>query len=400
MEGRDVASSASLAATSGSSIPSPPPPPVAAPPAARVADRSMVVSHPAAPRAPRDVAPRGASPANAASIDLATAKFPQYRTKIRRQRNWLSQAIHWTVEDQPAWVTSFLAHALILLILGLIVVQLPTRPKAITLRFGAESQALDLTEFTLDLPSPSADQDTPELEAESIAVPTVEEIEATLVPAVALPTALNQSKRPSEAAFAAGWVGGLEGRHGRRGAATNLGATPDSESAVDRALVWLAAHQRRDGSWNFSLKGCNCGGCSHAGKGHVILNGATALALLPFLGAGQTHEKGYHRAAIEAGLQYLIRKQSNDGGFYESQGRMVLARNCRVGFVRGASHDRNGPGFQSRSVPQTKEAASRCATCDRLHCRSSAFGGRLALSAQTARRHVRGWLAGDGATER
>ena len=40
---------------------------------------------------------------------------------------------------------------------------------------------------------------------------------------------------------------------------------------------------------------------------------ATALALLPFLGAGQTHKTGRYRKTIYAGVAYLIKNQKPDG---------------------------------------------------------------------------------------
>jgi hypothetical protein len=45
-------------------------------------------------------------------------------------------------------------------------------------------------------------------------------------------------------------------------------------------------------------------------------NGATALALLPFLGAGQTHMEGAHRETVGRGLLFLIRngRQGTKGG--------------------------------------------------------------------------------------
>src|SRR5690606_21041897 len=40
---------------------------------------------------------------------------------------------------------------------------------------------------------------------------------------------------------------------------------------------------------------------------------ATALALLPFLGAGQTHKSGQYRDTVGKGLRWLVMMQTNDG---------------------------------------------------------------------------------------
>ncbi|MBP5622698.1 MAG: hypothetical protein J6X44_11865, partial [Thermoguttaceae bacterium] len=100
--------------------------------------------------------------------------------------------------------------------------------------------------------------------------------------------------------------------------------TKESEDAVERGLEWLARHQLPDGGWSFDLteKDSNgregvCGGqCSNSTStsgGSVYRRGlhpsrtaATAIALLPFLGAGYTHtEPNKYQKTVAAGLRYL-----------------------------------------------------------------------------------------------
>jgi hypothetical protein len=105
--------------------------------------------------------------------------------------------------------------------------------------------------------------------------------------------------------------GGLAGRRPEnRGAwAAKLGGTERSESAVESALRWLAAHQREDGSWRFDHTTNQCQGkCTEKGFA-ATATGATGLALLPFLGADHTHVSGEYRAPVAAGLAYLKRRQ-------------------------------------------------------------------------------------------
>lgn len=100
--------------------------------------------------------------------------------------------------------------------------------------------------------------------------------------------------------------------------------TKESEDAVERGLAWLARHQLPDGGWAFDLtekdsKGregsCN-GRCSNSfsTSGGVeyrkSLNpsrmAATAIAILPFLGAGYTHtESNKYQQTVAAGLRFL-----------------------------------------------------------------------------------------------
>jgi len=86
------------------------------------------------------------------------------------------------------------------------------------------------------------------------------------------------------------------------------GGTTQSEEAVERALRWLAAHQRQDGSWNFNHLSDACQHyCTHPGN-EASTTAATGLALLPFLGAGYTHKEGEFQEIVERGLDYLKRR--------------------------------------------------------------------------------------------
>lgn len=115
---------------------------------------------------------------------------------------------------------------------------------------------------------------------------------------------------------------------GRRGAARAAGVaarggSAASELAVAMGLEWLARHQAADGSWRFDLSGCRCdGACGQSGT-VASTTAATGIALLPFLGAGQTHEDGEHRETITRGLYYLMsRMRATPRGGDLSEGTM------------------------------------------------------------------------------
>ena len=95
---------------------------------------------------------------------------------------------------------------------------------------------------------------------------------------------------------------------------TRSGA-PLSERAVAAALNWLARHQSRDGSWALDGFRKQCKDASCTGPGSVPSAAAgTALALLPFLGAGQTHEtKGPYRKTVYDGLFWIMKNQKRNG---------------------------------------------------------------------------------------
>ena len=107
-----------------------------------------------------------------------------------------------------------------------------------------------------------------------------------------------------------------------------VGPNEASERAVAHALKWLANHQMSDGGWSFNHASCpTCRGqCRNPGKLEVARNAATALALLPFLGSGQTHKDSKrYKAAINSGLNFLLdhmRVGPHGGAMNEPGGNM------------------------------------------------------------------------------
>ncbi len=96
------------------------------------------------------------------------------------------------------------------------------------------------------------------------------------------------------------------------------GGTTESERAVALGLKWIAEHQLPNGSWSFNHQlASSCRGeCNNPGKLDKAFNGATGLALLPFLGAGVTHvNEGKYKTNVYNGINYLCRngKATKDG---------------------------------------------------------------------------------------
>ncbi len=98
-----------------------------------------------------------------------------------------------------------------------------------------------------------------------------------------------------------------------------------TEAAVLSALLWLKKHQSPDGRWDcdgFSAL-CEKNACDGPGFGaHDV--GVTGLALLCFLGAGETHEGGPFKNTVKNGLKYLMSVQDEDGCFGERVGQQFL----------------------------------------------------------------------------
>jgi len=99
--------------------------------------------------------------------------------------------------------------------------------------------------------------------------------------------------------------------------ASAFGGDEKTESAVEAALLWLAANQNADGAW--SPRTHEGGqekrvlGHDRGGAGANAETGMTGLALLSFLAAGHTHLEGRHRESVQHGLEYLLTSQTPDG---------------------------------------------------------------------------------------
>lgn len=116
---------------------------------------------------------------------------------------------------------------------------------------------------------------------------------------------------------------GLAGRNAaeRTRLVREAGGTEGSEQAVKRALQWIKRHQSPDGGWNFFHLGGRCA-CPGHGEMAEARIGATAMALMPFLGAGNTHMSGNYQAVVQKGLYFLLNKQKADGSLWEPGGAM------------------------------------------------------------------------------
>jgi hypothetical protein len=132
-------------------------------------------------------------------------------------------------------------------------------------------------------------------------------------------------------------AGGFGGRSGstREKLALQGGGNAASEAAVAEGLLWLARHQEPDGHWSldrfnrnvnikFPENGARVSDDGGKGQGsyHDDIAG-TAFGVLPFLGAGETHKAPppgtkksvNYTKVVEAGLRYLISKQTREGQF-------------------------------------------------------------------------------------
>ena len=113
-------------------------------------------------------------------------------------------------------------------------------------------------------------------------------------------------------------LGGLSGAFGygrteggRKNSLGNGGGSKATESSVEAALRWLARHQEADGSWDPVKYE------AQHGTNVRYRVGCTALALLAFLGHGETEKSGKFANVVRLAEQWLLKQQKPNGGIFE-----------------------------------------------------------------------------------
>lgn len=246
----------------------------------------------------------------------------------------------------PSSLVSAAFHAVLLMILALISLpEIKDRAKQMITAAPAEVEELEEMEDITDLEEMEL-EDVPEMEdlpTLPVAVPTAPEevmdpVDTPTVDTTAAPAAIEISdfgettapKNDLMTEVGAVTGTGLSGRGAavRGKMVAKFGGNDASEAAVANALKWLAAHQLPDGGWSFG----QIGRCTHPGSlGNKARNGATAMALLPFLGAGQTHIEGEYKGTVKRGLYYLMANQNpQTGSFHEGGGTMYSHGLCAI----------------------------------------------------------------------
>lgn len=193
---------------------------------------------------------------------------------------------------------------------------------------------------TVEQPAPAAPAregtPVPEIGTLSISRSTPAELPAT----EAAPRAL-RSDTDGAVSKGAGGVPApysLRGLPERKSFALDMGATEESEKAVQLSLQWLARHQNPAGYWPpiestlgheppgdppLDLQGAAL--AERQRSGYNTETGLTALALLAFLGANYTHENNAFADNVGRGLRWIISQQDKEGflgGKANKYGRM------------------------------------------------------------------------------
>ena len=241
----------------------------------------------------------------------------------------------------PSWFVSMVLHVGVILILAAWNIE-PIKRELKLMLVSSESlnDGEALEEFATD-EAMASELESSETEDTASASPVVDstiaeaqvemnfgDVVATNMPAVQM-TSMTQSLIPKSGLSAqanAAMRAALSSRskETKRDLLSKYGGTTDTEKAVSMALKWLAAHQDpNSGAWSLTHSIVCNGQCDHAGKRRFSQNAATGLALMCFLGAGQTHLEGEYKQTVFKGLGFLIKNmkfQKGLGSWYVGGG--------------------------------------------------------------------------------
>ena len=228
----------------------------------------------------------------------------------------------------PAWLISFLLHLILILILALIVLQNTSLPPTITLSTFISPEISEGGEIRIENPNDTLvddlllandldvgpDEIRDVIQKAELEAVELREDQAPLAPLPDLDEVKENitTRRDKLMSFAA------RDPRVRAEIVKKEGGTSLTEAAVSRGLRWLASVQNRDGSWSLDKYDR-----SHrsSNRGDAL---GTSLALLPFLGAGQTHEVGKYKQTVAKGLAWMIKNQRENGdlraGFHGEAG--------------------------------------------------------------------------------
>ena len=245
----------------------------------------------------------------------------------------------------PSWLVSLVLHTILLMVLGLMVLPMePEQSNVLTVDNEDNNmeeifeqpldepdiEPLDVSEVQMDVvPQVITETETKEVEPIDVA-DDVEAPPAQISLEEFADKAAPKSDLLSNTSNVSG--SGFEGRGelARGQMVAKFGGSKGSEAAVAMALQWLAEHQNPNGSWSFdhTLGACQ-GRCGDKGTVNAV-NGATAMGLLPFLGAGQTHKEGKYKKNVQAGLYFLMSNMKANGGLNDSGGNMYSHGLCAI----------------------------------------------------------------------
>lgn len=359
-------------------------------------------------------ATNGAATPTAARAPSAAATTGDESDLEGEREGWIAGLKAWVFNDAPAWLISGLVHMVLFLVLALTLGSISNErsnrdvpefaasdteqlPEPMLERFELGDPQLDPSELSTDSlmetqydPVPQEaeyNDDSPEFEKRGGGTTSVSDaslggmglnIQASgLGPLAKGAGGLDGGGGSGKGPGRGGDGFGFGGRGAGKREGISGGGTKQTERAVAAALNWIARHQNSNGSWSIDFNRSHCTGrrCNGGGSEKADV-GATALALLPFFAAGQTHmTKGPYQKVIAGGLQFIMRSQKPSGALAPDSSREMyehglaaitlceafgMSQDSRVGYsaqaainyIEAAQNQMGGWRYKPR-VPET-----------------------------------------------
>ncbi len=223
----------------------------------------------------------------------------------------------------PSWMVSFLTHIAVIILLAIIIM-----PNKVDRRVALEtsetaSEPLDMIDLNLEAMEFDAEDPFETEISQEIPNEITEELE------ISLPEAevdFGNIMGAEESSFELDSLGELSTSETSNETSSRnsdskdmlvrkYGGNAASEEAVALALKWIVDHQLPDGGWNLDHQ---IGPGDHRnspdpGTLPQARSAATALALLPLLGNGQTHKTGTYKKQVRYGLEFLMKRAQRSG---------------------------------------------------------------------------------------
>lgn len=222
----------------------------------------------------------------------------------------------------PSWMVSFLSHIAVIIVLAIMV--MPPRMERTVALEASEQGVEKLESIDMNIDSLEFDAEVDPFETEIV---EEEPTEVTEMIDAALPEAevefgniLGAEEMNLDTDFGELSMSEMTEETGSRTGESKerllkeWGGSAASEEAVALALKWIIKHQLPDGGWDLDhTRGPgNHRNSTHPGN-RSARNGATALAVLPLLGAGHTHKTGEYKKEVRYALEYLMSKGKKSG---------------------------------------------------------------------------------------
>ena len=288
-----------------------------APPPAAVGNRAA----PAAAAARQSLAGRTPAAARPSRLQAQMRK----KVKAGSTKVWLSERL----KETPAWLLSMIIHLIMLTLLSLLTFEEEVEGPFITISSAVSREVKQgeaiveinpADELNFELPITDKERETLTREALVKADQAARELQLGADDAAMQLAPVENVKQKLKSADVATRALVARDPRLRVEMVKQEGGTTLTEAAVSRGLRWLASKQKPDGRWVLD-------GSARSDAA------ATSLALLPFLGAGQTHLVGRYQPTVSSGLRWLVDHQTDDGDLSAGSGgntRMYAHGQCAI----------------------------------------------------------------------